>query len=435
MELARELALVGEGADPTLFANIGRHLDPDWIADALEAHGVATLRKRRLPVEQVVWLVLGIALFRGRSIQDVVAKLDLALPAPGRPTVTDGAITKARARLGAAPLQTLFERTAAVWSERATADHRWHGLTLFAVDGSSLAVADTPANREAFGGGANQHGAGAQPMLRLVALVALYPRLIAGLSVGRFGHGEATLAEAIWPLVPDDSLTILDKLYLHAAALYRLAEHGRARHWLLRARTNVKFRVVTALGVDDALVAMATSSVARRSEPALARTWTARAITYVRPNGQRGMLPPFAVDRDHRGRGEHEGCYDELKTDVLDHATPLRSGTPEGVLQEFWAVGLAYNLVRLEMAAAAVIARVEPRRISFVMALGMIRDEWLWSAIASPGAIPKRLRELRAHVARFVLPPRRERSYPRVVKRPYARYPVKRRPVVSEAPK
>ena len=35
------------------------HLDPRWIEEALTATGTATLRRRRLPAEQVVWLVLG----------------------------------------------------------------------------------------------------------------------------------------------------------------------------------------------------------------------------------------------------------------------------------------------------------------------------------------------------------------------------------------
>ena len=54
-------------------------MDPEWIAMALNATGKATLRKRRLPAEQVMWLILGIGLYRKRSIADVAAKLDLAL--------------------------------------------------------------------------------------------------------------------------------------------------------------------------------------------------------------------------------------------------------------------------------------------------------------------------------------------------------------------
>ncbi|KYF79231.1 hypothetical protein BE11_38105 [Sorangium cellulosum] len=52
----------------------------EWIEQALAATGTATLRRRRLPAEQVIWLVLGMALMRDRPIEEVVTKLDLALP-------------------------------------------------------------------------------------------------------------------------------------------------------------------------------------------------------------------------------------------------------------------------------------------------------------------------------------------------------------------
>jgi hypothetical protein len=89
---------------------------------------------------------------------------------------------------------------------------------------------------------------------------------------------------------------------------------------------------------------------------------------------------------------------------------------------------IAYNLVpRLEMEQVAKEAGVEPTRISFVAALHLIVDEWLWAALTSPGAIPSRLRDLRAHLKSFILPPRRStRSYPRAVKIKMSNYARKR---------
>lgn len=69
------------------------------------------------------------------------------------------------------------------------------------------------------------------------------------------------------------------------------------------------------------------------------------------------------------------------------------------------------------MERVAAEANIEPIRISFVGAMRLIIDEWMWCAISSPGAIPKHLRELRESLVGLVLPPRRsERSYPRSVK-------------------
>jgi hypothetical protein len=47
-------------ADEGAFDRLRSSIDPDWIEAALEATGTATLRRRRLPAEQVIWLVLGI---------------------------------------------------------------------------------------------------------------------------------------------------------------------------------------------------------------------------------------------------------------------------------------------------------------------------------------------------------------------------------------
>ncbi len=69
-------------------------------------------------------------------------------------------------------------------------------------------------------------------------------------------------------------------------------------------------------------------------------------------------------------------------------------------------------------------AALPPNRISFVMALNLIRHEWSWSAVTSPSAIPRHLKKLRADIARYVLPARRTgRSYPRAVKIKLTPYP------------
>src|SRR5262249_29120572 len=135
---------------PESFTDIRRNLDPEWIEQALQATGTATVRRRRLPAVQVIWLVIGMALFRKRPIFDVVDKLDLALP--GKALVAKSAIPRARARVGAEPLQWLFTRCAEEWAHASAASDRWRGLALYGVDGSTLRVADSPENRDHFGG-------------------------------------------------------------------------------------------------------------------------------------------------------------------------------------------------------------------------------------------------------------------------------------------
>jgi hypothetical protein len=67
---------------------------------------------------------------------------------------------------------------------------------------------------------------------------------------------------------------------------------------------------------------------------------------------------------------------------------------------------------------------VPPLRISFIASLRAIRERWLLAATTdSLGNVPRFLRDLRDEIATFVLPPRRDRTYPRHVKLKMSNYP------------
>ena len=82
-------------------------LDPALVTQALEATGGASVRRRKLPAERAVWLMLGMALLRDRSQQAVCDHLHLVLPDPNGKTIIDpAALVQARDRLGVAPSRT-----------------------------------------------------------------------------------------------------------------------------------------------------------------------------------------------------------------------------------------------------------------------------------------------------------------------------------------
>ena len=115
-------------------------------------------------------------------------------------------------------------------------------------------------------------------------------------------------------------------------------------------------------------------------------------------------------------------------THMLDSLPTLRSQRRELVEQELLGILIAYNLVRGEIERAAVHLEVPPLRISFTSALLMIVDtlHTCWSM--SPGAIPAYLRLIEQRMARLILPPRRDRSFPRAVKIKMSNYARKRPP-------
>lgn len=425
-------------SEPNAFCN---SIAPDWIDKALHATGTATVRRRRMPAEQVIWLVLGMALLRDKPIPEVVKYLDLALPKPdGDRAIASSSITQARKRLGEAPLAWLFEHTAEQWAHDSARQHAWRGLSLYAVDGTTLRVADSDENREHFGLANGGHrGDSGYPLVRMNALVAIRSHLLAAANFGPYNKSEKYYAEALWERIPNHSLTIVDKNYQAAKILLGIEEDGRDRHYLIRAKKNSKWEVAQSFGRFDKLVEIKVSGHARRQDDMLPKTYYARAISYRHPKSkERQWLLTSMTDADkypsaeivalYHERWEIELAYGEVKTQLLDRKETIRSQTVAGVRQEIWGILITFNLIRLEMERIAAEADVPPNRVSFSAAMHHIRVEWEFCAIGTPGTIPKKLRRIREQVMQFVLPERRsERSYPRAVKVKMSNYPKKRR--------
>jgi hypothetical protein len=445
MQLGSDLECLASFPAPEGVSQFSKDLPYEWITRALEATGVATVRRRRLPAEQVPWLVIGMALFRDRPIAEVVDKLDLVLPNPISPTVAPSAVSQARDRLGESPMAWLFAHSGDVWGHQSADANRWRGLALYALDGTTLRVADSVENREFFGGqtGRDQQSSG-YPMVRVSALMAVRSHLLVTASFGPYANGEYTYAEDLWRCVPDDSVLIADRLYWSATILHTLTSEGTNRHWLTRAKSNVTGRRIKRLGPNDELVELKIADSSRAKDPTLPKTWIVRVIRYQKRGFKPERLLTSLLDAKthpaaeivalYHERWEIELGYREIKTDMLD-SVPLRSKSIDRVRQEIWGLLIAYNLVRLEMARVAEEAGLPPTRISFVTVFRMICDEWLWCAIASPGAIPRHLKNLRSKISRLILPPRRpERAYPRAVKIKMSNYARKRPKPIAAKP-
>lgn len=426
---------------PDSLEGLKAHLDPAWIEEALCYAGVASIRRRRLPAEQVVWLIIGMALYRREPIEKIVQLLDLAIPDERNTLLAKSAILQARQRLKDTALEYLFTVTAAEWSARSADADRWRGYALYGWDGTTMRVPDSEENRAEFGG---QHAGGGRgesgyPMVRVVAAMALRSHVLSDFRIADYRTGETTLAKGLWDAVPDNSLVIFDRNFLIKSQLVHFEMTGN-RHWLTRSKSNTRWASVKRLGPNDELVEL------EIKEPGMPRTWQLRAIHYQRKGHPRSTLLTSLLDPEtapakelvalYHERWELELGYDEIKTHMLDRQEAIRSRTPEGVRQELWGIAIAYNLIRLEIERVAKIAKVPPKRISFLAALGFIKFElsMLVGQRLALGTIPKRLAYLEQQLKRLVLPERRpERSYPRAVKRKMSNYPRKRPPSTKGA--
>jgi hypothetical protein len=417
------------------FDRLAEHLPYEWIEQALTEHGVASIRRRRLPADQVVWLVIALALFRRQSMEAVLNTLDLALPSASIKAVTKGAITQARARLGQAPLQWLFEQTAQAWCAQEGAANTWKGLSLWAMDGTTFRAPDSPENRAHFGAQAYASGTVASyPQVRAVSVTALPTHLISAMAFGQYGQNEMLYAKTLIGAIADHSLTVFDRGFVSAEILLGLSASGTDRHYLIPAKSNTQWEVLSGTP-DDCMVRLRISRQARAKAPDLPPVWDARALRVESASGQSRILLTSLLDRRkfkaqelaecYRRRWEIETSYRELKRSMLGEALTLRSRSPEGVNQEIWGALIAYNMVRLEIARAAQEAGVAPTDLSFLRALHIVQHELIWAAGMAPGKLPDHLLRLRQQLQFAIVEKQQGRKCPRVVKARPERYPVR----------
>ena len=98
------------------------------------------------------------------------------------------------------------------------------------------------------------------------------------------------------------------------------------------------------------------------------------------------------------------------------------------MFQEFYAFLLAYSALRVLMGQAALLAPVDPDRISFTQAIELVADALLLAPVLAPAHQCRLLAQVVADLSRpeWLLPPRRLRFNSRVIKRSRNRFQIKR---------
>ena len=132
--------------------------------------------------------------------------------------------------------------------------------------------------------------------------------------------------------------------------------------------------------------------------------------------------PAFALVTLYHQRWEIETTYLELKSSILGGRV-LRARTPTGIDQELYALLVCYQILRLAMAdATSTQAAVDPDRASFTIALQTARDQLVKAANVLADAVIDLVGTIGRHVLDNLLPDRRLRVAPRIVKRAISKY-------------
>ena len=398
--MARTLAELPAGSRITDYISLGviaRFFPVQKIHEVLEETQRASVRERDLPAHVVVYYVIALALYMRSSYREVLRCLLegvqwLLDPSSKVKVAGKSGISQARSRLGAEPLQKLYDAVATPIAEKRTKGAWYRQWRIVSLDGSTLDVADTADNDQAFGRPGSSRGSSAFPKIRFVALLENGTHVLWGAHMDRYATDELTLAEKVIPSLRPGMLCMADRFF-PGYKLWRMAAKTGA-DLLWRVRQNARLEVEKRLPDGSYLSRIYASAKNRRKKR---NGIVVRVIEYrlkdVADAEPMYRLTTTILDHEkapakelaalYHERWEIETTLDELKTHLRGAQIILRSKTPELVRQEFFGLLMAHFAIRGLMHEAALKVDEDPDRLSFVHSVHVVQRR-----MARYGAIP-----------------------------------------------
>jgi hypothetical protein len=396
------------------------------MVDAVLAEtGKVQARVRDLPSRVVVYLLLAAGLFAEVGYGQVWARMIAGLDGLAVATPTGGALAQARRRVGVAPLRGLFDLLRGPAAGVATKGVYWRGLLVCAIDGTMMCCPDTAANLRVFRRGGGHHGGTGYPMVRLLALVACGTRTIIDATFGSTSVGETSYAQNLLCALRREMIVLADRNFGARSLIAAIA--GTGADLLIRIKAGRNLPVCRRL--PD-------GSYRSRMGPVEVRVIRCQ-ITITTSAGRRSeiyqlvttILDPDCPAADIVGlyhqRWEIETGFLELKSTILGGRV-LRARAPAGVDQEIYALLVTYQALRVAITDATIgQPDIDPDRGSFTIALNAARDQLVKAAgvIADTAIDPVGV--IGRQVLDNLMPNRRLRTNPRVVKRAISNYVAK----------
>ena len=394
----------------------------DWISlgvlassvprDAVDAAIAAADRGARrsdgkLPPHVMVYFAMALALFAEEDYEEVAARLTETLASwgcwdPSWSMPTSGGITQARKRLGAEPLERLFEQVAAPVAGLLTRGAFLRHWRLMAIDGFELDVPDTGANAAAFGYPAGTREHPAFPKVRVVTIgeCGSHAKVAAQIGpVGGKGSSEQALARRLFPRLEEDWLLLADRGFYNWADWRAAAAAGTALLW--RVKADLRLPVLELLPDGSYLSVLARPALHGRARDKLieaaragehldpAQAVRVRVIEYEVPDrGGDGsgelialittVTDPAAASAQELAqvycqRWEEETGNDQLKTCLRGPGKVLRSKSPDMIRQEIYGYLLTHYAISALICQAATEADIDPDRVKFLRTVRIIR--------------------------------------------------------------
>jgi hypothetical protein len=394
----------------------------EMVDAALVATGRVQRRIRDLPSRVVVYLLLAAALFAECGYRQVWAHMIAGLDGLDVPTPSAGALAQARRRIGPAPLAALFDLLAGPAAGPATRGVWWRGRLVTALDGTALCCPDTDANLAVYRKGGSGNGGTGYPYIRLLALVACGTRGVLAATFGATTRGETGYTRDLISALHRKMIVLGDRNFAAADLIEEIAATGA--DLLIRVKAGRRLPVCRRCG-DGSWISRIGEVEVRviRCQITVATTEGRRSEVYqLITTVTDPDIPATELVRLYHDRWEIESTFLALKQ-TLGDGRVLRARTPAGLDQEVYALLVAYQALRIAIADATLGSpEVDPDRGSFAVALHTARDQ----VIKAAGVIAESTVDLIGAIGRQVLdnllPDRRCRTSPRVVKRAISKF-------------
>jgi transposase IS4-like protein/DDE family transposase len=424
----------------------------ELVSDLLSACHAWEQRERKLSHLLIVYYVSALSLFRHFNVREVFAHLSRGLrwvwPDPCISLPTGGALTARRPRLGIVVLRRLFRGCCRPLATAQTKGAFALGLRLMAVDSTLDEVPDTPANTLHFGRLSSGKSQSPFPQVRCLYLAEVGTHAIIDAVFARCKASEQALCWSILRSIESAMLVMSDRNFLSVNWLAAVHQRGAqvlcrlaAGYFTQRSRTLadgsylvtvrpkgqaaltlrvIEYRLQPLVAQDLAL--LPTSRTCDPTDPAALH----RLVTTLLDPAQAPALELIGL---YHERWEIELVIDEIKTHQRLSAQPLRSKSPELVYQELYGLRLSHYAVRAWMHQSALQADLDPDRLSFSHALHVLDTACYEFAIVQASALPRLQARLLADLRdpKTLLPARRLRFCPRVVKRAFSCFHRKQR--------
>jgi hypothetical protein len=424
--ITREVVVAAGAFAPGHLGELTRLVPFEMVDEALALTGRVQARIRDLPSRVVIYLLLAGCLFPELGWRQVWQRLTAGLAGLPVADPTAGALWQARQRVGPEPVRWLFDLLRGPAAGIGTAGAWWRGLLVCAIDGTTLAVPDSPANLTEFAKHRCNNGGAGYPAIRLLVLVSCGTRTVLDAVFGPTADGETTYAPRLLRSLRAGMIVLLDRNFAVAALVAQIVgtgaqvlvrvKNGRALPVLRRHHDGSYTSMLgtVAVRVIDCEITIATAGGRRIGLYRLVTTLT-----------DHRSHPAAELIKLYHERWEIETAYLEVKSSILGGRV-LRARTPSSITQEVYALLLTYQLLRLAMAdATGTRPEIDPDRASFTIALHTARDLVIQAAGIIADTVIDLVGTIGRHILTNLMPERRIRTRPRVVKRAISKYNAK----------